>query len=112
MRALLVATCVVLAACGREGVSAATQRWDCTRQQCAVDFLLTNHSAKRQQVAYALRAHAVRSTMPGSDAVKQVTVGELHGEVELLGLEERRMKQTMPVVGRPTQVVTTVWVLD
>jgi len=114
MRSLLIAICVVLAACsGDRGVSAETQHWHCASRHCAVDFLLTNHSAKRQQVAYVLRAHAIQSVMPGSSgALKQETVGELHGEVELLGLEQRRMQQIVPVDGRPDLIVTTAWVLD
>jgi hypothetical protein len=112
MRSLLVAICLVLAACGHEGVSAETQHWQCARQHCAVDFLLTNDSMKRQQVAYVLRAHAIKSTMPGSNAKKQETVGELQGEVELLGLEQRPMRQILPVNERPDLIVTTAWVRD
>jgi|SRR6185369_8038474 hypothetical protein len=113
MRSLLVAISLMLAACGHEGVSAETQQWRCERQYCAVDFLLTNDSMKRQQVAYALRAHAIKSVMPGSGgAKKQETVGELHGEVELLGKEQRQMRQLFPVSERPDLIVTTAWVLD
>jgi len=50
--------------------------------------------------------------MPGSKAKKQETVGELHGEVELLGREQRQMRQIVPVTGRPDLIVTTAWVLD
>ena len=112
MKPLLVVICALLAACGHEGVSADTQRWHCGQLHCAVDFLLTNDSMKRQQVAYVLRAHAITSTMPGSNAKKQETVGELHGEVELLGREQRQMRQIVPVTGRPDLIVTTAWVLD
>ena len=112
MKPLLVLTCAFLAACEHRDISAETQHWHCAQRHCAVDFLLTNDSKKRQQVAYVLRAHAIRSTMPGSNAKKQETVGELHGEVELLGREQRQMKQMVPVSGQPDLIVTTAWVLD
>ena len=111
MRPLLVAMCVFLAACGHEGVSADTQHWHCAQRHCAVDFLLTNHSTKRQQVAYVLRAHGIRPIMPVSrGARRQVTLGELHGEVDLLGLEQRQMRQILPVREQPDLIVTTAWV--
>ena len=113
MRSLAVAICLVLAACGHEGVSSETTQWHCAQEHCAVDFILTNHSYKRQQVAYVLRAHLIRSTVTGGGGAKtQETVGELHGEVELLGGEQRRMREILPVHARPTMIVTTAWVRD
>ena len=113
MRSLAVAICVVLAACGHEGVSGETTQWHCARESCAVDFLVTNQSGKRQQVAYVLRAHLIRSTATGGGGAKtQETVGELHGEVELLGQEQRRMSATVPVRMRPTMIVTSAWVRE
>ena len=112
MKPLPVLMCAFLAACGQRDISAETQHWHCAQRHCAVDFLLTNDSTKRQQVAYVLRAHAIVSTMPGSKAKKQETVGELHGEVELLGREQRQMRQIVPVSGRPDLIVTTAWAHD
>ena len=75
-----------------------------------MDFLLTNHSFKRQQVAYAVRAHLIRSL--GKGAKSRDTVGELHGEVELLGGEQRAMREILPVNELPTMIITTAWVRD
>lgn len=109
---LLVFTASLLGACGGEAVSTQAERWECSSEACVVEFSLSNESNKRQWVSYRLRAHRVKPIPGGEGARRNEVVGEFAGEAELLGLESRKMSQSIVVSAKPTQVVVTAWVRD
>lgn len=99
-----------LLGCAQDGsISAKTHTWECSKQECTIAFSLKNDSTRRARVAYVLRAHRVTSIPDGDGARRNEIVGELRGDVELLGLEERQMINQLQVRARPTQIVASVW---
>lgn len=101
----------LLGACGGE-VSTQAERWECDSEACLVEFSLSNESNKRQWVSYKLRAHRVKPIPGGEGARRNEVVGEFPGEAELLGLESRKISQSISVSAKPTQVVVKTWVRD
>lgn len=96
--------------CAEDGsISAKTHSWECSKQECTIAFSLKNDSTRRTPVAYVLRAHRVTSIPGGDGARRDEIVGELRGDADLLGLEERQMTNKLRVRAKPTQIVASVW---
>lgn len=109
---LLVLTASLLGACGGAAVSGQAESWECSSKTCVVEFSLSNESNKREWVSYRVRAHRVKPIPGGEGAKRNEVVGESAGEAELLGLESRKMSQSIFVSAKPTQVVVSAWVRD
>jgi hypothetical protein len=107
-----VLTGSLLGACGGVEISSHAERWECSSKACVVEFSVSNESNNREWVSYRVRAHRVRTIPGGEGARRNEVVGEFAGEAALLGLESRKMSQSISVSAKPTQVVVSAWVRD
>ena len=108
--AFCILVAVVLAACTQDGVSLRDTNWRCEKRDatrsCLVAFTIKNNSDFLMDAKVKMRAYA---RIRVGDAISIETVGEDELQVGLSPGEERRVRHTMTIDRKFTQIVVSAF---